>query len=126
MPKDYKRVVTDVTDLVLELEAAQTHIARLKAQLHDLGVEPCSDVGWHPILFKRCDELDLSVRSQNCLQYAGVEFIYQLVEMTDATLLKQKNFSQKSLKEIREVLRDLGLSLNTKLPDDFSRVPRSQ
>lgn len=66
-------------------------------------------------LFKRVDELELSVRSQNCLQNAGIEFIYQLVERTEAEMLKTKNFGRKSLNEIKEVLQDLGLSLGMKL-----------
>ena len=66
-------------------------------------------------LFKRVDELELSVRSQNCLQNAGIEFIYQLVERTEAEMLKTKNFGRKSLNEIKEILDDLGLSLGMKL-----------
>jgi DNA-directed RNA polymerase subunit alpha len=66
-------------------------------------------------LFKRVDELELSVRSQNCLQNAGIEYIYQLVERTEAEMLKTKNFGRKSLNEIKEILQDLGLSLGMKL-----------
>jgi DNA-directed RNA polymerase subunit alpha len=66
-------------------------------------------------LFKRVDELELSVRSQNCLQNAGIEYIYQLVEKTEAEMLKTKNFGRKSLNEIKEILQDLGLSLGMKL-----------
>jgi DNA-directed RNA polymerase subunit alpha len=66
-------------------------------------------------LFKRVDELELSVRSQNCLQNAGIEYIYQLVERTEAEMLKTKNFGRKSLNEIKEVLGDFGLSLGMKL-----------
>ena len=66
-------------------------------------------------LFKRVDELELSVRSQNCLQNAGIEYIYQLVERTEAEMLKTKNFGRKSLNEIKDILSDLGLSLGMKL-----------
>ncbi len=66
-------------------------------------------------LFKRVDDLELSVRSQNCLQNAGIEYIYQLVEKTEAEMLKTKNFGRKSLNEIKEILQDLGLSLGMKL-----------
>jgi DNA-directed RNA polymerase subunit alpha len=66
-------------------------------------------------LFKRVDELELSVRSQNCLQNAGIEYIYQLVEKTEAEMLKTKNFGRKSLNEIKEILGDLELSLGMKL-----------
>jgi DNA-directed RNA polymerase subunit alpha len=68
-------------------------------------------------LFKRVDELELSVRSQNCLQNAGIEYIYQLVERSEAEMLKTKNFGRKSLNEIKEILQDLGLSLGMKLPN---------
>ena len=66
-------------------------------------------------LFKRVDELELSVRSQNCLQNAGIEYIYQLVEKTEPEMLKTKNFGRKSLNEIKEILDDLGLQLGMKL-----------
>lgn len=66
-------------------------------------------------LFKRVDELELSVRSQNCLQNAGIEYIWQLVEKTEAEMLKTKNFGRKSLNEIKEILSDLNLSLGMKL-----------
>jgi DNA-directed RNA polymerase subunit alpha len=66
-------------------------------------------------LFKRVDELELSVRSQNCLQNAGIEYIYQLVERSEAEMLKTKNFGRKSLNEIKEILADLDLSLGMKL-----------
>jgi DNA-directed RNA polymerase subunit alpha len=67
-------------------------------------------------LFKRVEELELSVRSANCLQNAGIEYIYQLVERTEAEMLKTKNFGRKSLNEIKEILAELGLSLGMKLP----------
>lgn len=70
---------------------------------------------WNAWLFKRVDELELSVRSQNCLQNAGIEYIHQLVERTEAEMLKTKNFGRKSLNEIKEILADLELSLGMKL-----------
>jgi DNA-directed RNA polymerase subunit alpha len=66
-------------------------------------------------LFKRVDELELSVRSQNCLQNAGIEYIYQLVEKTEAEMLKTKNFGRKSLNEIKDTLKDFDLTLGMKL-----------
>ncbi len=66
-------------------------------------------------LYKRVDELELSVRSANCLQNAGIEYIHQLVEKTEAEMLKTKNFGRKSLNEIKEILDELGLSLGMKL-----------
>jgi DNA-directed RNA polymerase subunit alpha len=70
---------------------------------------------WNEHLFKRVDELELSVRSANCLQNAGIEFIWQLVERSEAEMLKTKNFGRKSLNEIKEILAELGLALGMKL-----------
>ena len=72
-------------------------------------------------LFKRVDELELSVRSANCLQNAGIEYIYQLVERTEAEMLKTKTFGRKTLNEIKDLLGELGLGLGTKLPMNFPR-----
>jgi DNA-directed RNA polymerase subunit alpha len=77
------------------------------------GTAPEED--WNENLFKRVDELELSVRSANCLQNAGIEFIWQLVDKSEAEMLKTKNFGRKSLNEINEILTELGLSLGMKL-----------
>ena len=66
-------------------------------------------------LFKTVDELELSVRSANCLQNAQIKYIYELVEKTEAEMLKTKNFGRKSLNEIKEILAEMGLSLGMKL-----------
>jgi DNA-directed RNA polymerase subunit alpha len=65
----------------------------------------------NPNLFKSVDELELSVRSANCLQNANIRFIGELVQKTEAEMLKTKNFGRKSLNEIKEILASLGLSL---------------
>jgi DNA-directed RNA polymerase subunit alpha len=70
---------------------------------------------WNENLFKTVDELELSVRSANCLQNANIKYIYELVEKTEADLLKTKNFGRKSLNEVKEVLTELGLQLGMKL-----------
>lgn len=69
-------------------------------------------------LYRRVDELELSVRSANCLKNANINKIYQLVSKSEADMLKTKNFGRKSLNEIKEVLVEMGLSLGMKL-DDF-------
>jgi DNA-directed RNA polymerase subunit alpha len=61
------------------------------------------------------DELELSVRSANCLQNANIKTIGDLVQKTEAEMLKTKNFGRKSLKEIKEILSEMGLSLGMKL-----------
>ena len=65
----------------------------------------------NPNLFKSVDELELSVRSANCLQNANIRFIGELVQRSEAEMLKTKNFGRKSLNEIKETLDALGLSL---------------
>jgi len=66
-------------------------------------------------LFRSVDELELSVRSANCLQNANIKTIGELVQKTEAEMLKTKNFGRKSLKEIKEILSEMGLSLGMKL-----------
>ncbi len=68
-------------------------------------------------LFRSVEELDLSVRSANCLQNANIRLIGELVQKTEAELLKTKNFGRKSLKEIRDILDDMGLQLGMKFPN---------
>ncbi len=62
-------------------------------------------------LFKSVEEFELSVRSANCLQNANISYIGELVQKTEADLLKTKNFGRKSLKEIKDKLSELGLNL---------------
>jgi DNA-directed RNA polymerase subunit alpha len=62
-------------------------------------------------LFRSVDELELSVRSANCLQNANIKLIGELVQKSEGEMLKTKNFGRKSLKEIKEILADMGLSL---------------
>ena len=66
-------------------------------------------------LFKSVDELELSVRSANCLKNADIRYIGDLVQKTEAEMLKTKNFGRKSLNEIKEILQEMGLSLGMKL-----------
>ena len=66
-------------------------------------------------LWRSVDELELSVRSANCLQNANIRYIGELVQKTESEMLKTKNFGRKSLKEIKEILAEMGLSLGMKL-----------
>jgi DNA-directed RNA polymerase subunit alpha len=66
-------------------------------------------------LWKSVDDLELSVRSANCLQNANIRYIGELVQKTESDMLKTKNFGRKSLKEIKEILAGMGLSLGMKL-----------
>jgi DNA-directed RNA polymerase subunit alpha len=78
---------------------------------------------FNPNLYRSVEELELSVRSANCLQNANIKYIYELVQKTEAEMLKTKNFGRKSLNEIKDILSEMGLSLGMKL-DGF--VPPSQ
>lgn len=66
-------------------------------------------------LLRPVDELELSVRSFNCLQNAGIKYIGDLVQKTEQEMLRTKNFGRKSLKEIKELLDEMGLELGMKL-----------
>ena len=68
-------------------------------------------------LGKSVDEMELSVRSYNCLKNANIRTIGELVQKTEAEMLKTKNFGRKSLNEIKEILAGMGLSLGMKLDD---------
>ena len=66
-------------------------------------------------LLRQVDDLELSVRSANCLKNAGINLIGELVQKTEAEMLKTKNFGRKSLNEIKEILAEMGLSFGMKL-----------
>ena len=76
---------------------------------------PVQETKLNENLFRSVDELELSVRSANCLQQANIRTIGDLVQKTEAEMLKTKNFGRKSLKEIKELLADMGLSLGMRL-----------
>lgn len=67
------------------------------------------------VLWRSVDELELSVRSANCLQNANIHYIGDLVQRSEAEMLKTKNFGRKSLKEIKEILAQMGLALGMKI-----------
>jgi DNA-directed RNA polymerase subunit alpha len=71
--------------------------------------------GFNENIYRSVDELELSVRSSNCLKNARIHTIYQLVQKTDSEMLKTKNFGRKSLNEIKEVLNSMELSLGMDL-----------
>jgi DNA-directed RNA polymerase subunit alpha len=85
------------------------------------GIEPMN-----PHLLRSVDELELSVRSANCLQNANIRYIGELVQRTESEMLKTKNFGRKSLNEIKEVLASMGLSLGMTLEGFPSRKELEQ
>jgi DNA-directed RNA polymerase subunit alpha len=72
-------------------------------------------------LFRSVNELELSVRSANCLKNADIKFIGELVQKTESEMLKTKNFGRKSLNEIKEILADMDLHLGMNVPNFPSR-----
>ena len=92
--------------------------------VHESSEEPLNEN-----LFRSVEELELSVRSANCLQNANIHIIGELVQKTEPEMLKTKNFGRKSLKEIKEILSDMGLSLGMKIdnwPQMLERWKSSQ
>lgn len=74
-----------------------------------------TDSKFNENIYRSVDELELSVRSSNCLKNAKIHTIYQLVQKTDNEMLKTKNFGRKSLNEIKEILASMDLSLGMDL-----------
>ena len=73
------------------------------------------------VLNRSVEELELSVRSYNCLKNANIQTIGELVQKTEAEMLRTKNFGRKSLNEIKEILGTIGLSLGMKI-DQHGRL----
>jgi|GEM_PF-3058344 len=119
VPSDWCPEV-DVPLLWLEQQAERaTQEDQLAQMMHRLGEGHGLTEGQISGLIKRVSECELTVRSQNCLAEAGIEYIHQLVERTEAELLKIKNFGRKSSNEINELLFDMGLQLGMKLAEDW-------
>jgi len=125
---DYDKLTLEVwTDGSLSPEEAVAHAAKiLKDQLsifitfeEEEETESAKDQEetekLNENLFRSVDELELSVRSANCLKHANIKLIGDLVQRTEAEILATKNFGRKSLNEIKEILADMGLGLGMKL-----------
>lgn len=127
---DYDKLTLEVwTDGSLTPEEAIAHAAKIlkdqlsifitfeegeeeetAAQEHQEEVEKLNEN-----LFRSVDELELSVRSANCLKHADIKLIGDLVQKTEAEILATKNFGRKSLNEIKEILAGMGLTLGMKI-----------
>jgi len=125
---DYDRLVMEIwTDGSVRPDDALAYAAKiLKEQLQifinfDESYEPVEDTEkkdqtkLNPNLYRRVDELELSVRSANCLANANIQYIGELCQKTESEMLKTKNFGRKSLNEIKEMLASMGLSLGMKI-----------
>ncbi|HJV36560.1 DNA-directed RNA polymerase subunit alpha [Geomonas sp.] len=129
---DYDKLTIEVwTDGSVKPQDAVAYASKiLKDQLSifinfDEDVEPQEEAEpeeererFNENLYRSVDELELSVRSANCLKNAGIKLIGELVSRTEAEMLKTQNFGRKSLNEIKDILVDMGLTLGMKL-DNF-------
>ncbi len=84
--------------------------------------EQVAELAFNPALLKKVDELELSVRSANCLKNDNIVYIGDLIQKTEAEMLRTPNFGRKSLNEIKEVLASMGLHLGMEIP---SRPPEN-
>ncbi len=78
--------------------------------------EPKPELAFNPALLKKVDELELSVRSANCLKNDNIVYIGDLIQKTESEMLRTPNFGRKSLNEIKEVLASMGLHLGMEVP----------
>ena len=126
---DYDKLILEIeTDGSMTPDDAAAYAARiLQDQLSifinfdepnkDTGESVREDLPFNPALLKKVDELELSVRSANCLKNDNVVYIGDLIQKTEAEMLRTPNFGRKSLNEIKEVLASLGLHLGMDVPD---------
>ena len=126
---DYDRLVMNVeTDGSLSAEDAVAYAARIfQDQLSlfinfdepkELEIKPKStEPEFNKNLLKKVDELELSVRSMNCLKNDNIVYIGDLVQKTESEMLRTPNFGRKSLNEIKEVLNSMSLYLGMEIPN---------
>ncbi len=79
--------------------------------------EVVPELQFNPALLKKVDELELSVRSANCLKNDNIVYIGDLIQKTEGEMLRTPNFGRKSLNEIKDVLVNMGLHLGMEIPD---------
>jgi DNA-directed RNA polymerase subunit alpha len=104
------------------------HLAELitfEEEIEEELVEVEEEESINEHLFRSVDELELSVRSNNCLKNANISTIGELVQKTEAEMLKTRNFGKKSLNEIKAILTEMGLSLGMKL-ENFPPPPTDE
>ncbi len=120
---DYDKLIMEVeTNGALTPDDAVAYAARILQDQLSIFVnfeepkpevaEPAvPDLAFNPALLKKVDELELSVRSANCLKNDNIVYIGDLIQKTEAEMLRTPNFGRKSLNEIKEVLAQMGLHL---------------
>jgi DNA-directed RNA polymerase subunit alpha len=112
------KILKEQLDIFINFsEAEEEEEMRVKEEKEDIN----------EILLRHVDDLELSVRSANCLKNAGINLIGELVMKTEGEMLKTKNFGRKSLNEIKEILQESGLSFGMKLDfPPWNKVERAE
>ena len=101
------RILQDQLGLFVNFDEPQKEVAS----------EQVAELAFNPALLKKVDELELSVRSANCLKNDNIVYIGDLIQKTEAEMLRTPNFGRKSLNEIKEVLAAMGLHLGMEVQD---------
>ena len=101
------RILQDQLGLFVNFDEPQKEVAS----------EQVTELAFNPALLKKVDELELSVRSANCLKNDNIVYIGDLIQKTEAEMLRTPNFGRKSLNEIKEVLAAMGLHLGMEVQD---------
>jgi DNA-directed RNA polymerase subunit alpha len=126
---DYDKLTMDIeTDGSVRPDDAVAYAARiLQDQLEvfvnfeepkaEIIEEMVPELAFNPALLKKVDELELSVRSANCLKNDNIVYIGDLIQKSEAEMLRTPNFGRKSLNEIKEVLAQMGLHLGMEVPN---------
>jgi DNA-directed RNA polymerase subunit alpha len=107
------RILRDHLAMFIRIEDKQKHVEEFEEEEEE--VSPITEL--QEKLDKSIEELELSVRSFNCLEAAGIKTIRDLVQKTEQEMLKYRNFGRKSLTEIKNILKDMGLQFNTKIDE---------
>lgn len=114
------KILRDHLDLFIRLEDQTTSVVG-SADAGDKESAAESDV--QKLLDKSIEELELSVRSFNCLEAASIKTIRDLVQKTESEMLKYRNFGRKSLSEIKNILKEMGLSFNMRFDERGMPIP---
>lgn len=117
------KILRDHLDLFIRAEDQET-FAVAGADSDGADRSPDSDI--QRLLDKSIEELELSVRSFNCLEAAQIKTIRDLVQKTESEMLKYRNFGRKSLSEIKAILKDMGLGFSMKLDENGIPVPAGE
>jgi DNA-directed RNA polymerase subunit alpha len=101
------RILQDQLAVFVNFEEPRKEVAEQKQ---------AAELPFNPALLKKVDELELSVRSANCLKNDNIVYIGDLIQKSEAEMLRTPNFGRKSLNEIKEVLAQMGLHLGMEIP----------